>query len=54
LMAPADSQAAIKEYGRPIYATLLAETPMSVPLPADRMVAAFARWDQQIGANVGK
>lgn len=53
-MAPEASQQAIKEYGRPIYAKLLADTPMNAPLPADRMVFAFQRWDQQIGANVGK
>lgn len=53
-MAPESSQEAIKEYGRPIYAKLLADTPMDAPLPADKMVAAFLRWDQQIGANVGK
>jgi putative spermidine/putrescine transport system substrate-binding protein len=53
-MAPASSQQAIKEYGRPIYATLLADTPMDAPLSAERMVYAFQRWDQQIGAYVGK
>ncbi|HSU06030.1 MAG TPA: ABC transporter substrate-binding protein, partial [Acetobacteraceae bacterium] len=53
-MAPPDSQEAIKEYGRPIYDKLLADTPMDPPLPAERMVYAFQRWDQQIGANVGK
>jgi putative spermidine/putrescine transport system substrate-binding protein len=53
-MAPEASQEAIKEYGRPIYARLLADTPMNAPLPADKMVFAFQRWDQQIGAKVGK
>ncbi|HEX5327947.1 MAG TPA: extracellular solute-binding protein, partial [Acetobacteraceae bacterium] len=53
-MAPEASQKAIKEYGRPIYAKLLAETPLDPPLPAEKMVYAFQRWDQQIGANVGK
>jgi putative spermidine/putrescine transport system substrate-binding protein len=53
-MAPKASQDAINEYGRPMYAKLLADTPMSVPLPADKMVFAFQKWDQLIGANVGK
>jgi putative spermidine/putrescine transport system substrate-binding protein len=53
-MAPADSQQAIKDYGRAIYDQLLAEAPQNPPLPADKMVYAFQRWDQQIGANVGK
>ena len=53
-MAPPASQKAIQEYGRPEYATLLADTPQDPPLPAEKMVYAFQRWDQQIGANVGK
>ncbi len=53
-MAPAKSQQVIKEYGRPIYDKLIAEVPMETPLPADKLVYAFQRWDQQIGANVGK
>jgi putative spermidine/putrescine transport system substrate-binding protein len=53
-MAPEADQKIIQEYGRPIYTRLLADTPKNVPLPADKMVYAFQRWDQQIGANVGK
>ncbi len=53
-MAPPKSQAVIKEYGRPIYEKLIAEVPSETPLDADRLVLAFQRWDQQIGANVGK
>ncbi|HET6184465.1 MAG TPA: extracellular solute-binding protein [Acetobacteraceae bacterium] len=53
-MAPAEDQAVIKEYDRPIYASLIANTPKNVPLPAQKMVYAFQRWDEQIGANVGK
>ena len=53
-MAPADSQAAIKEYNRPFYEKLIAEVPAETPLPADRLVYAFSRWDQQVGARVGK
>ena len=53
-MAPADDQKIIKEYDRPIYVKLLADTPQNPPLPAQKMVYAFDRWDKQIGANVGK
>jgi putative spermidine/putrescine transport system substrate-binding protein len=53
-MAPEADQKVIQEYGRPIYAKLFSETPMNVPLPADKMVYAFQRWDNEIGANVGK
>jgi len=53
-MAPPDSQALIKEYTRPFYDKLIAEVPSEVPLPADKLVYAFQRWDQQVGARVGK
>jgi len=53
-MAPPDSQAAVKEYTRPFYDKLIAEVPSEVPLPADKLVYAFQRWDQQVGARVGK
>ncbi|MBN8896896.1 MAG: extracellular solute-binding protein, partial [Rhodospirillales bacterium] len=53
-MAPKDSQDAIKEYNRPFYDKLIAEVPAETPLPADRLVYAFQRWDQQVGARVGK
>jgi putative spermidine/putrescine transport system substrate-binding protein len=53
-MAPPDSQAAVKEYTRPFYDKLIADVPSEVPLPADRLVFAFQRWDQQVGARVGK
>jgi putative spermidine/putrescine transport system substrate-binding protein len=53
-VAPADSQAVIKEFGRPMYDELIANTPTETPLPADKLIYAFQRWDQQIGAKVGK
>ena len=49
-MAPPESQAAIKEYGRPQYAGWIADNPIEVPLAPERMVAAFRRWDQEIGS----
>ena len=53
-MAPQASQDAIGEFGRPEYAKLIADTPMELPLDADKLVYAFKRWDQQVGAKVGK
>ena len=53
-MAPAESQAAIREFGRPDYDQLIASTPTELPLDADKMVLAFRRWDEQIGAKKTK
>jgi len=53
-MAPKKSQDAIAEYGRPEYARLIADNPIELPLDAAPMVYAFQRWDQQVGAKVGK
>jgi putative spermidine/putrescine transport system substrate-binding protein len=53
-MAPQESQDAIKEYGRPEYAKLIADNPIELPLDADKLVLAFKRWDQQVGSKVAK
>ena len=53
-MAPADSQAVIKEYGRPDYDQLIADHPKELPLDADKMVMAFRRWDEEIGGKKTK
>jgi putative spermidine/putrescine transport system substrate-binding protein len=53
-MAPADSQKLIAEYTRPFYLKLFADVPSEVPLPADKLVYAFQRWDQQVGSRPGK
>jgi putative spermidine/putrescine transport system substrate-binding protein len=53
-MAPPESQKLIGEFTRPYYEKLFAEVPMEAELPADQMVYAFQRWDQQVGARVGK
>ena len=50
-MAPADSQAAIKEFGRPEYADLIANNPINLPLSPDKLVVAFRIWDEQVGAQ---
>lgn len=53
-MAPKDSQEAIGAYNRPFYDKLIQEVPSETPLDADKLVYAFQRWDQQVGARVGK
>ena len=53
-LAPDKSQAVIKEFGRPEYAKLIADTPNELPLEADQMVLAFRRWDEQIGSKKTK
>jgi putative spermidine/putrescine transport system substrate-binding protein len=50
-MAPEESQKIIKEFGRDEYATAIADNKQEVPLTPDRMVYAFARWDEQVGAQ---
>ena len=50
-MAPPESQKAIEEFGRPEYADLIANNPIEVPLTPDKMVLAFRRWDEEIGAK---
>jgi len=53
-MAPKDSQEAVASVKRDFIDKLIAEVPSEVPLPADKLVYAFQRWDQQIGSRVGK
>ena len=53
-MAPKDSQDAIGEFNRAFYDKLIADTPAETPLPADKLVYAFQRWDQQVGSRPGK
>jgi putative spermidine/putrescine transport system substrate-binding protein len=52
--APAKSQDVIKKYGRQEYAKLLADRPHVVPLSATAMVAAFQKWDREIGSQKSK
>ena len=49
-MAPQASQDAINQHGRPEYEALIANNPQEQSLPADQQVAAFAKWDTEIGA----
>ena len=53
-MAPQSSQDAIKEFGRPEYASLIADNPIETPLTPDKLVLAFRRWDEEIGSKKGK
>jgi putative spermidine/putrescine transport system substrate-binding protein len=53
-MATKESQDLIKEFGRPEYDKLIAEHPLEVHLTPQRLVAAFRRWDQEIGAQKSK
>ncbi|MBN8939737.1 MAG: extracellular solute-binding protein [Rhizobiales bacterium] len=50
-MAPPESQAAIREFGRPEYDKLIAEVPVETPINPDKMVLAFRRWDEEIGSK---
>ena len=48
-MAPEESRKAIEEFGRPEYEALIANNPLEVPLGSKELVAAFERWDREIG-----
>jgi putative spermidine/putrescine transport system substrate-binding protein len=53
-MAPADSQETIRKFGRPEYASLIADNPIEPPLDAKPLVAMFQKWDREIGAKKTK
>ncbi len=48
-MAPAQSQQILQQYGRSNYDSLIASTKTVNPLSADNLVAAFNKWNQDIG-----
>jgi putative spermidine/putrescine transport system substrate-binding protein len=50
-MAPAPSQKVIAEFGRTEYAQAITAAPQEIPLLPDKLVYAFSRWDEQIGAK---
>ncbi|PWL17605.1 ABC transporter substrate-binding protein [Falsochrobactrum shanghaiense] len=50
-MAPQNSQDVINEFGRPEYADLIANNPIELPLPPEKMVVAFRKWDELVGAQ---
>lgn len=49
--APAESQQVVRDFGRPVYDEWIRTLPIETPLTPDRLVAAFRRWDEQIGAK---
>jgi putative spermidine/putrescine transport system substrate-binding protein len=49
--APTESQDAIEEFGRPEYDQLIADNPTETPLDAESLVAAFDKWDRDIGGG---
>ncbi|GAU85296.1 extracellular solute-binding protein [Bosea sp. BIWAKO-01] len=52
-MAPQESRDVIKEFGRAHYDELIGKLPTRPPLTPERLVAAFRRWDQEIGVGHG-
>ena len=48
-MAPADSQAVLKEFGRPEYDDMIKSATIVLPLDTKGLVYAFNRWDTEIG-----
>ncbi len=50
-MAPQESRDVLAEYGRPHYDELIRTLPTRPPLTPERLVAAFRRWDQEIGVG---
>jgi putative spermidine/putrescine transport system substrate-binding protein len=53
-MAPEESQRLVGEYARPYYPKLIAEVPVEVTLDSDKLLYAYDRWNQQVGARVGR
>ena len=53
-MAPQESRDAIEKFGRPEYDRLIADNPQETSLPAEQQVAAFQRWDREIGSGKTK
>ncbi|WP_395109880.1 extracellular solute-binding protein [Actinomadura sp. SCN-SB] len=50
-MAPPESRKVLQEFGRPEYESLIADNPKAPPLDAKAMVAAFDKWDREIGGQ---
>jgi putative spermidine/putrescine transport system substrate-binding protein len=53
-MATEESREVLKTYGRSSYDKLIADYPAESPLTPERLVAAFRRWDQEIGGQKSK
>lgn len=50
-MAPAHSQQMIQQYGRPEYDTIIGQVKIVPPLITTQLVAAFTKWDQDVGSG---
>jgi putative spermidine/putrescine transport system substrate-binding protein len=50
-LAPANSQQVIKDFGRPEYDTIIANSKIELPLDTNNIVAAFTKWDKEIGSG---
>ncbi len=50
-MATAHSQQVIQQYGRPEYDTIISQVKIVPPLITDQLVAAFTKWDQDVGSG---
>jgi putative spermidine/putrescine transport system substrate-binding protein len=50
-MAPQKSQDTIAKFGRPEYDQLIAQNPKELPLDNKALVAAFDKWDREIGGS---
>ena len=50
-MAPKASQDLLKQYGRPEYDKLMAQYPIVAPLFGKDLIAAFHKWDEEIGGS---
>ena len=50
-MAPAKSQQVINEFGRPEYDQLIESKPKETPLLGKTLVAAFDKWDREVGGS---
>jgi putative spermidine/putrescine transport system substrate-binding protein len=53
-MAPRESQDIIKEFGRPEYEAAITGNKQELPLLPDKLVLAFAKWDEMIGSQKKK
>jgi putative spermidine/putrescine transport system substrate-binding protein len=50
-MAPQESRQVIAQFGRPEYEALIRDNPTATPLATKDIVAAFDRWDREIGSG---
>lgn len=50
-LAPAHSQDVLKQFGRPEYDEMIKKVPTEMPLDTKLLVAAYAKWDKEIGGN---